>query len=268
MEESKINLYKTLTVFVIIASLLAVTMIVTEVKSYRFVGGGVPATSTISVSGEGEVSATPDIAKVAFTVRKSAKKLADAQEEVNKNIRTALEGIKKAGIVEKDIKLQNYSSYPTYEWRQGSVSCSGVDCPPYFPGKQVLTGYEVSQSVVITIHNLDTVSEIIDGLGKAGVTDMQGPTFAIDKEDDFKAEARKQAIEKAQIKAEALAKDLNVKLIRVVSFSEEGNYPVYARAELDYAKGVSGGISPANLPELPKGEEKITSNVTISYEIR
>ena len=264
MEQDKAKLFKALTVLAVAGVILAGVKIVTEVKSYRFIGGGVSATNTISVSGEGEVLAAPDIATISFHVREESKKVADAQRNVSAKVKTTLAAIRKIGVDDKDIKTQDYSSYPKYEWQTGVVSCMGTSCPPPRPGKQVLVGYEVSQSVTITVRNLDTVNTIMDALGVAEVTDMQGPDFAIDQRDDVKAKARKQAIEKARAKAEALARDLGVSLVRVVSFSEGENYPIYASTMM-MAKAESTSVS---APELPQGQEKITSNVTVTYEIR
>ena len=241
-------------------------MIITEIKSYRFIGGGVSATNTISVSGEGEVFASPDIATITFSVRDEAKTVKDAQGKVNTKMKAVLEAIKKLDIADKDIKTQNYSSYPKYEFQEGTVSCLGLNCPPYRPGKQVLVGYEVSQSVTITVRDLDKTNDVVGTLGTLGVTDMQGPNFAIDKEDDLRAEARRDAIKKARAKAETLARDLDVTLVRIVSFSEGQSFPIY-RLDTATAKG-GESVPSAPTPELPQGQEKITSNVTVTYEIR
>ncbi len=265
MEIDKIKLYKALTVFSIVGTILVTAMIVTEIKGYRFIGGGVSATNMISVSGEGEVFALPDMANISFSVRETSIKVADAQDKVNAKIKIALATVRKLEVPDKDIKTQNYSSYPKHEWQEGTFTCLAIGCPPPLPGKQVLVGYEVSQSVSITVRNIDSVAAIVEALGTAGVTDMQGPSFSIDKQDDLKAEARKQAIDKARARAEILARDLGVSLIRVVSFSEGENFPIYARGMMATAKEGGDALS---LPELPKGEEKITSSVTITYEIR
>lgn len=267
MEDSKTKFYKALTVLAMISAVLVIAKVVTEVRSYRFIGGGVSATNTISVSGDGEVFAAPDIANISFTVREEAKKVSDAQDKVTAKVKTALASVRKLGVADKDIKTQNYSSYPKYEWQEATVSCMGLNCPPPRPGKQVIVGYEVSQSVTVKVRNLESVNALVDALGAAGVTDMQGPNFAIDKEDDLKAEARKQAIDKARAKAETLARDLGVSLVRVVSFSEGGDYPIYARTMMITA-GAEKADSSAPMPELPQGEEKITSSVTVTYEIR
>ncbi len=266
MENNKNQLYQVLSLLALLSAVLVITMIVTEIKSYRFIGGGVSATNTISVSGEGEVFASPDIATISFSVRDEAKTVKDAQGKVNTKMKTVLDAIKKLDIDDKDIKTQYYSSYPKYEFQEGTVSCLGLNCPPYRPGKQVLVGYEVSQSVTITVRDLDKTNDVVGTLGTLGVTDMQGPNFAIDNEDDLRAEARRDAIKEARAKAETLADDLDVSLVRVVSFSEGQNYPIY-RLDTTMAKGMESAPS-APLPELPQGQEKIVVNVTVTYEIR
>ncbi|KKT81497.1 MAG: hypothetical protein A3B07_01150 [Candidatus Yonathbacteria bacterium RIFCSPLOWO2_01_FULL_43_27] len=266
MENNKNQLYQVLSLLALLSAVFVITMIITEIKSYRFIGGGVSATNTISVSGEGEVFASPDIATITFSVRDEAKTVKDAQGKVNTKMKAVLEAIKKLDIADKDIKTQNYSSYPKYEFQEGTVSCLGLNCPPYRPGKQVLVGYEVSQSVTITVRDLDKTNDVVGTLGTLGVTDMQGPNFAIDKEDDLRAEARRDAIKKARAKAETLARDLDVTLVRIVSFSEGQSFPIY-RLDTATAKG-GESVPSAPTPELPQGQEKITSNVTVTYEIR
>jgi len=266
MEDSKTKLFKMLTVLAMVGVVLIGAMVITEIKGYRFIGGGVSATNTISVDGVGEVFAAPDIANISFTVREDSKKVADAQDKATKKTKAALASVRKLGVADKDIKTENYSSYPKYEWQEGTVSCMSLNCPPIRPGKQVIVGYEVSQTVSIKVRDLEKVNVLVDALATAGVTEMQGPNFAIDKEDDLKAEARKIAIDKARAKGEALASDLGVTLVRIVSFSEGGNYPIYARTmSASMEKGMGGD---ALAPEIPQGENKISSNVTVTYEIR
>ncbi len=266
MENDKIKLYKALVVLAVAVSVLVLAMIVTEIKGYRFIGGGVDATNMISVSGESEVFAAPDIATISFTVREEAQKVYDAQNKVSIKMKETLVSIRKLGIADKDIKTQNYSLYPKYEWQEkvSTQICASGYCPP--SGKQVIVGYEVTQQVNITVRNIELVNSLVSVIAAADVTEMQGPNFAIDKEDDLKAQARKEAIKKARAKAEVLASDLGVTLVRVVSFSEGQNYPMYGREMMMTAKADSGESAPN--PELPQGETKITSSVTVTYEIR
>lgn len=269
MEENKSNLFKALMVLVGVSAIFVAAEIITVVKEYRFIGGGVSASNVISVSGDADVYAAPDIANVSFTVREEDKKVSVAQTKVSTKVAAALAAIRKLGVDDKDIKTENYSSYPKYEWRDAvkSICPIGINCPPPTPGRQVVVGFEVSQQVSVKIRNIDTVNTVVEALASADVTEMQGPNFAIDKEDDLKADARKQAIEKARAKAEVLARDLGVSLVRIVSFSEnDGGRVYYSKAMMDSSAVGFGGAAP--VPELPSGQTKITSNVTVTYEIR
>ena len=94
---------------------------------------------------------------------------------------------------------------------------------------------------------------------------MSGPNFTIDDEEAFKREARKEAIEDAKEKARILADDLGVDLGRIASFSESGNYyPVYGMGEAYKTLDSVTSSAPAILPA---GENTISADVTITYEI-
>ncbi len=110
--------------------------------------------------------------------------------------------------------------------------------------------------------------EKLQSLGAVGVSDLSGPNFSIDNEENLQAEARKKAIDDAKAKAEALADDLGVKLGRVANFSEGGRYggPIYYGKEMMAVDSSTGSApAPANIP---KGENTISSDVTITYELR
>jgi hypothetical protein len=250
-------------VLLIVAIIFIFTEAVNTVKKFGYIGAGVQPTNVISVSGEGEVFAVPDIAEISFSAHVEKKTVSEAQKEVTDTMNAALDFVKSSGIDEKDIKTTGYSAYPKYETEVGGP-CSTYYCPPR---KQVLSGYEVSHTVLVKVRDTDKVGAILEGLGNLKVTDISGPNFSIDDDNVLKAEARKKAIDDAKSKADVLAKDLGVKLVRITGFSESGNYPIY------YAKSATMGIGgamdeSAPSPSIPTGENKITSNVTITYEIK
>jgi len=61
---------------------------------------------------------------------------------------------------------------------------------------------------------------------------------------------------------------LGVRLVRIVNFSENGNYPIMYAKGMMATESVASAPTPTPTPTLPTGENKITSNVTITYEIR
>lgn len=260
LEKSK--LAKVVMVFVGLLSVFFLVKIISEIKGYRFIGGGDTAYSTISFDGMGEVSASPDMATINFTIREESKEVKDAQAKVATKETAVLGFLEKSGVAKKDIKTESYNTYPKYDY---GVPCYAGMVRPCREGAPKIVGYEVSQYFTVKIHDLEKVGEVVAGVGGLAVSEMSGPNFSVENEEELKAEARKLAIDDAKAKAKVLAKDLGVRLVRVVNFSENGNYPMM------YGKGMMYDVAEsarASSPTLPSGENKITSNIVITYEIR
>ena len=265
---------KALLVLAIIGSVYFAVKIFSEVKQTSLLGeSATPA--TISFSGHGEVTGVPDIASIYFTISKDSKTGEAAQAAVAVVEKQALDFLKSKGVAEKDIKTNNVSLYPNYEYKQavypmpvpmgegtaGTVSPSYPSCPG---SRRVLTDYTASENIIVKIRNVDDAGVIIQGLGEVGVSDLNGPNYEIDDMDALQAQARKKAIDDAKQKAEILAKDLGVRLVKITSFYESGGGPIYY-AEVMMKDSTGGTSTPA---VLPKGENTISSDVTITYEIR
>ena len=164
-----------------------------ELKSYRFIGGGVPATNTITVTGEGEVLARPDIASFTFSVIEQKQTVKEAQDEATRKMNIALELIRQAEIAEEDIKTTAYNIFPRYEYRR--FPCTEFSCPP---GRSELIGYEVSQTVAVKVRDIEKAGEILAEVGSVGVSNISNLDLAIDEEEELKREARAMAIDDAK----------------------------------------------------------------------
>jgi uncharacterized protein YggE len=248
-------------------SMLLLAMAATAMKEYKYIGRDVNAETTITVSGDGEAFAAPDIAMVSFSITQEAKTPADARKLVDEKMKKISDFLATAGVAGKDIKTTGYNLNPKYEWQQRQILCITYPCPQP-PGKQVLLGYEVTQSTEVKVRNLDNAGNVLGGLTDNGATDVSGLTFAVENEDAVKATVREQAIAKAKVKAAQLAKDLDVSLVRIVSFNEGGNAPLYYAREVMSMKALSADAGAPSAPTVSAGENKYTSNVTIVYEIR
>jgi len=246
----------------IIVSVFFIIKIVNEVKSSSYVGRGNQPANVISVTGKGEKIAVSDIATLTINLNKEGKTAKEAQDLLNESITKSLSYLKEQKIEDKDIKSEYGGLNPKYSYDQ--IKCFAYPCPTTDPK---IVGYTATQSITVKVRAVDTASDIRTGLAGVGVTDISGPTFSIDNEDSIKDAARSLAIVDAKEKAKVLAKELGVKLGKVVSFSESngGGYPMYAAKEMLQSSSLD---SRAPAPVLPKGENKITSDVTISYEIR
>lgn len=221
--------------------------------------------ATISVSGEGEVLAIPDIGRFSFSVLAEADDATTAQEESGQKINTILAYLKEVGVEDKDIKNLSYNLHPKYRYEE-QVCPAGTFCER---GRRIQDGFEVSQTIEVKVRDTDEAGSILSGVGERGATNISGLSFTIDDEESLKEESRAKAIADAKAKAEVLADQLGVSLVRILDFSEGGYAPMpyMERAEafsvaMDDAGGVGGG------PSVPTGEQSTKSNVTLIYEIK
>ena len=266
IEENKKYLIIIAFVFLIILSVYFVFKSLSEFKNYKIMREQVM--NTITLSGHGEVNAIPDIATINIRLFNQAKTVKEAQDEVAIIEKKVLSFLKISGISEKDIKTTNASVYPNYEYQhvERLSPCTQYSCPP-ISGKNVIIGYEASESITVKIRNTENVGKIMQGLGEFEVSEIGGPNFAIDDEDALKAKARKEAINDAKSKAKILARDLGVHLGDIVAFDENGNYPIYSMYEKT-AMMAEGGNGSSASAEIPAGENTISSDVSITFQIR
>lgn len=221
---------------------------------------------TIMVTGTGEINAVPDISVISFTVRSSdtsgdTQKL---QSDLSSVTGELFPKLKALGIDEKDIETTNYSVNPKY----GSQTCSGkvqtMMYPPITCNTSVVIGYEASESVNVKVRDTKNVAKVLSTLADAKITEVTGPNFQIDNPEKLKADARAKAIADAKDKAKVLGKSLGVRLVKIISFSDNdgGYYPMMYKAS-----AMDTGVSAQSAPNIAAGEQKITSNVSITFEI-
>jgi uncharacterized protein YggE len=245
----------------IVAALLSVFLLVKvvgEVVSWDQTE--VYPSKTITVNGEGEVLAVPDIATFSFIVTEEADTTESAQNLATEKINKATDFLKSNGVEEKDIKTEYYNTYPKYDY---SRVCTAFDCPSSTPK---IIGYEVSQTIRVKVRQSDEAGRFVTELGKIGISNISGLDFVIDDDGALYDEARGKAIDDAKTKAQELAKQLGVKLKGVISFGEDSpNLYGYDRA---YGLGGAEAMSAKAVPDLPAGENSYTSRVWVTYEIK
>ncbi|MDB5239064.1 MAG: hypothetical protein JWO00_399 [Candidatus Parcubacteria bacterium] len=260
--------WKAATAFVAVLIILAGVFIIKELKLVGHIGENPNQTNTISVDGTGNSVAVPDIATFSFSVTETAKTVADAQSAATGKINAALDALKTAGIADKDVSTESYNINPHYEYQNAVCPNAGgtvAYCPP---GKSTLTGYEVSETIQVKVRDLSKAGSIFTTIGSLGVQNVNSLSFAVDKPESVQADARSKAIADARSKADALAKQLGVRLGRIVSFSENGGaYPRPVAYGMSAVKNQAMDAAPVP-PQIPTGEQKITSTVSITYEIQ
>ncbi len=217
----------------------------------KHVANTAATTNTVSFSGEGKVSAKPDIAVISASILTQAVDSKSAQDDNSRKSNAVSAFLDKQGIDEKDIKTSGYNITPQYKY------------PPY-GGQPTITGYQVNQSYEVKVRDLDKVSAILSGLVAAGANQVNNLGLQIENPDALQAEARQIAIDNAKKKATELQKQVGVDLGKIVNFTESTNgYPVPMYDMKVQNSGMGGGG-----PSIETGTNDVTINVTITYQIK
>lgn len=244
-----------------VLSILALFLLAqTITAATNFSRSGNPATDTITVQGAGEATLPPDVARISFTVQHTAMTVGDAQSATTKQANEALDFVKGQGVAEKDVKTLSYNISPQYSYPN---PCTSGICPDYNREPKI-TGYQVSETIQVTMRDLTKVGAMLGGLGKLEVQNVNGPNFALDDSSAGYDAARADAIDKAKEQAKRLASQLGVRLGKIVNFSESsGGYPY----PMMYSLGATESKA-ASTPNIPSGENTYNASVSITYEIR
>lgn len=206
--------------------------------------------SGISVAGTGEVTGTPDTLTMTFGVRVVADTVAEAVAEAAAGAEAVISALEDAGVAEADIQTANYSIYPRYDWRNN---------------QEVLLGYEVSNTVVAKIRDLDAAGATIDAVTDAGgdAVTVSGVSFSIEDNDELIEAAREVAWNDAMAKAEQLAALGGVSLGSPISISESFST---SRPPIAYEEYAVGGADDAATPIVP-GEQQVTVTIQVVFDI-
>lgn len=232
---------------------LLVAAIASPAFAPRPISGADPTTPpehTISVSGTGKVVVTPDIADLRLGVSVTKPTVKAARAQAAASMTKVIAALKALGIADADIKTTNLSLQPVYSYPQNG-------------GAPKLTGYTLTNTVAVTIRDLDKIGDAIDDGLAAGATTMDGVSFRVEDPAAAEEQARKEAMAQAKSKAEALASSAGVRITGVQTITETSTpivYPVpYYGAEGGAARDVSTPVQ--------TGTNEISVSVAVVYLI-
>lgn len=192
----------------------------------------------ITTSGNAVVKATPDMATLNILVEVTAKDAATAKAGVDKRVAEYFEFLKKNGIEKQDINAANVRTQPKYDY--SSVK-----------QKSTIEGYTATRSVEVKVNKLDQLNVLLDGALAAGLNEINSVQFGVVNPQQYRDEARSQAIKNATEQANALAKGFNVQLGPVYSI----NYNAPAAVPYPMAPRNYGGAMKASAAQDLKIDE-------------
>ena len=211
-----------------------------------------PYARTIQVSGEGKISAQPDIANISLSVVSKGATVKLVTTDNNSKMNQVLAVVKNLGVDAKDITTSQYSLYPDYNYLTVG-------------GSNKITGYNLTQEITVKVRDLTKVDDILDAGTKAGANQVGALSFDIDDTGAVKKQAREKAFAAAREKAQEMAAAAGVSLGRVVTFSEDAapvSYPM-----MNFAMEAKSSDSSAPAPSVQPGSKELTMSVSVTYEI-
>lgn len=205
----------------------------------------------LSVSGTGEARGVPDRALLSTGVVTQGRTAAAALTANARAMNAVFDALKRAGIPDKNIQTSSFSVSPQY-----------APDKPGQSGPQHVAGYEVSNTVSVTVDGMDKLGATIDALVAAGSNQIDGPSFTIADPKPLLAKAREEAVKDAFARAETLARAAGVTLGPIVSIAEgSASAPEPLRP-----RGLMAMDKLASTP-VAAGEESLNAEVSISWEI-
>jgi uncharacterized protein YggE len=238
-------------------AILVPILIVTVVLSFYHFNQSAQAESeqpklpVINVSGIGEIAVEPDIAQISLGVVTEDKTAEQAQKDNAVVMNRLLAALADAGIDKKHIQTKNFSVQAQYDY---SVDRGN---------KPLIIGYQVRNTVVVEVKDINTIGNVLDKARDAGVNDVNNIQFMTSKAKQLSTEALALAVADARIQADTIAKALGKTVVDVVSVTTNAGYnpPVaYAKEMMAVARDSSTAIM--------TGELTISSSVSVQFSMK
>ena len=208
-----------------------------------------PRVPSITVTGDAVISAEPNQAQIDIGVVTQARTAPDASKENAERVARVLAEVKKLLAKDDEVKTSGYSLTPTYRYPQG--------------GKPEIVGYNASNTLRIKTNRLEIVGRLIDAAMQAGANNVNRLVFTLKDEQAAQLDALRSASAKAKTKAEAVAASLGLKIVKIISVTENERavQPVFRQAMAARAEAAA-----APTPVEP-GTVEVRSTVSMTVEV-
>ena len=188
------------------AALLALTLVIpTGTASAE------EALPTLTMNGVGSAQIAPDMAEITLGVITEAKDAAKAHSDNAAQAARVQAAVKALGVAERDIQTTRYDFSPIYDVKDN--------------GRSVTTGYTVTNAIVVKVRNLANVGKVIDAALANGANRVDSLEFSASDPSAAKDAALADAARDARSKADAVARALGVRIVRILNVYADAQSP-------------------------------------------
>lgn len=237
-------------VAVAVVAAAAPAALVAPAAAHESPSGPVIEGTVLTISAEGSVAASPDMATVSLGVTTEGA-TADAALRANaERMERLFQVLRRAGVEERDIQTSGLSVNPQYYYVENQ--------PPQ------ISGYMASNQVAVRVRVLDRLGRIVDQAIAAGGNTMNGISFGLQDQQAALNAARRDAMGDALARVGLYAEAAGLRLHRIISISEGVSarpppFAPYAMARMEDAM--------ASTPVAP-GEVETRVTVSVAVELR
>jgi uncharacterized protein YggE len=213
--------------------------------------------ATVTVTGQADGQQLNQLATFRATVAANDNDREVATQTVNEQMSELIEQLKDFGIDEEDLKTENIS---VYEYNQPERA---LIYPPQPPVEEPAR-WQASNTLVVTLRDIDQSSQLATLLTESGATNVSGPNFTVDDTTDLEQQLLEEAMTNARNKARKLLSGSSQKLGKVVSVAEGGTsapMPYFARG------GAALEADSSTFVPTEPGSQTLYKSITVTFEI-
>ena len=206
------------------------------------------------VSGDGDATATPDVAYVGLGVQSDGKTAREAMDANSTAMAAVVAAVKNAGVAENDIRTTGINLVPQYSQpRPGDQSPS------------VVVGYRAMNNVSVTVQDVARTGDVLDAAISAGANSTGGVQFSVKDSSGFRQRALEAAARDARAKADALAGGLGLHVTGIISVTEQGTSGPQPRQAQPLAAASAADSGAAPPPPVQPGELTLRARVQVVF---
>ena len=209
--------------------------------------------NTLQVSGKGEVTAKPDKSNLTISVETTNQIASTAVSENARKMNKVMEKLKSQIGKSDKISTTGYNLTPVYTYDEKTR-------------KSELSGYRVSNSIIVESKNLNMIGKLIDSATQAGANRIDSLSFDTDKRDEYRKQALVKAVQDARETADIVAKAAGVTIVKITQISPSYEIPIPIYRE--FALSARGASAPPPPTQIEPGELTVNASVNIVFEIQ
>lgn len=151
----------------------------------------------LTVTGNGKVMAPANAVQLQIAVITKGNDVTDAQKENAVIMNRVIQSLLNLGIPRENIQTAVYTVSPTYD---------------YIEGKQVFSGFEITNAITVKISEINQVGAVIDTAVQNGANRLSSLQFTVENSDYYYQQALSLALQNAQLKARTIADTMQLSL--------------------------------------------------------